>query len=608
MSARHGRVPRVGSSDTGIAAIWLAVCMTLFMAFAGMSVDLGNWYLTRTEVQTATDAAALAGSALLPADAKAAGDEARRVAASHGYSADQVEVEVIDGSIMRVEITGQAENFFLPAIGFSQTQSVTAEALAEYEGSVAMGSPENAIGNDPESGGIQPDFTLGVEGPGYTKVNGDRFQPNDCGSSSVSYCNSTSSGIQNLEFDSNGYFFAVNVDSATGQDLVFQVFDPSYVTGNQNNNNDRDCENYLPNSTKRAALEDLTDDGADYVGYDGGIIPEHYYNATEPAVSKVDAGDRYVSGRTVWCVGDSNGGSNAVDTTIIVRAPDATPWNPLDNPIVTQVGCRPSTFGHFRVDTSDDTDSTASIYQLLDPTNTTWRGLGQWKVESEDPPVWTLAEVYRRWATVCRVPGAFVEVGKYLIQVTTSHSTVNPEAYDPLEDGSGLNAFSIRAGFDDGTGTPSTNGGDVTVHAEGHLPIFANSDTANPDFHLARVVEVSRDRTLTVEIFDIGDAGALSMQVVPPADSNMSAFSGCAFELEGTSSTPNTNPSTCSVTTTSSYNGRVLLIQVPLPDTYECDESASTGCWVKLKMNASDIHDFTTWSAYISGDPVRLIE
>ena len=599
---------RLLSDEKGIGAIWLAVGITLFMAFAGMSVDLGNWYLTRTEVQTATDAAALAGSALLPADTKAAGDEARRVAANHGFPSDLVEIEIIDGSIMRVKITGEAENFFLPAIGLGQTQTISATALAEYEGNVAMGSPENAIGNDPESGGVQPDFTLGVEGPGYTKVNGDRFQPNNCGSSSVSYCDSSASGIENQEFDSNGYFFAVNVESASGQDLVFDVYDPAYVTGNNDNNNDRNCDNFLPSTSQRANLEDLTDDGADYVGYDGGIIPEHYYNDTDVTVSKVDATDRYVDGRTVWCVGDSNGGSNPVDTTIIVREPDDTPWNPLDNPAITQIGCRPNTFGYHRVDTSDDGDGTASIYQLLDPTNTTWQGQGQWKVELEDPPVWTLAEVYRRWVTVCRVPGAFVERGKYLIQITTSHSTVNPEAYDPLEDGSGLNALSVRAGFDNGTGTLTTNSGNVTVHAEGHLPIFANSDSANPEFHLARVLEVSRDRTLTVEIFDIGDAGSLDMQVIPPADSNMSVFTGCAFDLEGVSPTPNANASDCSIATTSDYNGRVLLIQVPLPDSYECDETVSTGCWVKLRMNGSDIHDFTTWSAYISGDPVRLIE
>ena len=98
------------------------------------------------------------------------------------------------------------------------------------------------------------------------------------------------------------------------------------------------------------------------------------------------------------------------------------------------------------------------------------------------------------------------------------------------------------------------------------------------------------------------------MQVIPPADSNMSVFTGCAFDLEGVSPTPNANASDCSIATTSDYNGRVLLIQVPLPDSYECDETVSTGCWVKLRMNGSDIHDFTTWSAYISGDPVRLIE
>ena len=601
-----------GQGSRGVAAIWLAVGMTLFISFAAMAVDIGNWYLTRSEVQTATDAAALAGSALLPADTKAAGDEARRVAANHGFSSDRVEIEVIDGSIMSVKITATANNYFLPAIGFDDTRNVSATALAEYEGNVAMGSPENAIGNDPEVSGTQPDFTLGVEGPGYTKINGDRFQPNNCGGSSVSYCDQSISPVENQEFDSNGYFFAVNVSATNGQDLIFQVFDPAYVASDENEGGSNgNCTGFLPTSSERSDLEDLTDDGADYVGYDGGVIPEHWYNDTDASVSKVTATDRYDDGRTVWCVGDDNGGTNGVDTTIIVREPDDTPWNPLDNPAITQAGCRPSTFNHQVVDDVTDGDtSRASISQLLDPTDSTWQGQGQWKVDlTEDPPIWTLAETYRRWVVVCRVPAGFVEIGKYLIQVTTSHSSVNPLAYDPFEDGSGLNALSIRAGFDDGTGTPNTYN-DVTVHAEGHLPIFANSDAANPEFHLARVLEVSRDRTLTVEIFDIGDAGSLSMQVIPPTDSNMygSGFSGCEFDLEGSSSTSGMDSSTCSVTTTSSYNGRVLLIQVPIPDSYTCDETVSTGCWVKLRMNGTDIHDFTTWSAYISGDPVRLIE
>ena len=118
-------LPRTLSDDKGVGAIWLAVGMTLFMAFAGMSVDLGNWYLTRTEVQTATDAAALAGSALLPADEKAAGDEARRVAANHGFSSDLV---VGMYTMLTREFTERAI-YWSPAEVLRQATSESAEVI-----------------------------------------------------------------------------------------------------------------------------------------------------------------------------------------------------------------------------------------------------------------------------------------------------------------------------------------------------------------------------------------------------------------------------------------------------------------------------------------------
>ena len=99
--------------------------------------------------------------------------------------------------------------------------------------------------------------------------------------------------------------------------------------------------------------------------------------------------------------------------------------------------------------------------------------------------------------------------------------------------------------------------------------------------------------------------------MIPPPDSNMTAFSDCVFDLEGTGTPSNVNASICQVSNVSSstgYQGKVMLIQVPIPASYTCDETVSTGCWVTLEMGFSDVYDVTTWSAYISGDPVRLIE
>lgn len=589
--------------ERGLGAIWLAIGMGLFLSFAAMAVDVGNWYYRRTAVQTATDAAALAGAALLPADEANATAEAFRVALNHGFTPDEVEISIVDGSILEVTVREQVENFFLPAIGLGQTTTIAATAIAEYEGNVAMGSPDNILGNNPEAGPPYPEFSLLVEGPGENKRNGDRFSTTYCDSNATSYCD-TSLTIDNLEFTEEGYFFAVEVIASHGQDLVFEIFDPALITPRYSPGDALDCDDFLPDSTDRADLLALTN-GADYVGYDGGEIEEDWYS---------DVATRYQWGRTEWCFGDRGGASDPMDTSVIIREPDDTPWNPLDNPPIAQAGCAPAVFEGFGLDHNDTTTGGSSSvptgYELLDPTDTTFRGAGEWKVDLDDN-VWTLAEIWRRWVPVCTIPAPFVETGKYLIQVSSSRSIVDPLAYDNTKNESGINGYSLRAGFDDGSGTPVTYG-DVRVYAEGHLPVSANADAANPTFHLARVLEVGRDRTLTVELFDAGDAASPGyIQVQPPADSNMSDFTGCVFDLEGTGTPGSVTASECKVSNVSSgtgYQGKVMLIQVPIPSTYTCNESSATGCWVTLEMGFSDVNDVTTWSAYISGDPVRLIE
>lgn len=586
--------------ERGLGAIWLAIGMGLFLSFAAMAIDVGNWYYRRTAVQTATDAAALAGAALLPADEVNAQAEAFRVALNHGFTPDEVEVSIVDGSILEITIRERVDNFFLPALGFGDQTTIAATAVAEYEGNVAMGSPENIVGNDPEGPGPFPDFNVLIEGPGEDKTNGDRFSTTYCSTNDTSYCD-TSLTIDNVEFTSDGYFFAVEVLQGHGQDLVFELFDPAYIAP-RGGASATSCSDWTPVSSERTDLFNLTN-GADYVGWGGLEIPEDYHDI---------AATRYQSGRNEWCLGDRLGESDEdpMDVSVIIREPDDTPWNPLDNPPISQIGCEPNVFEGWLLDNHDDDYSFPSAYELLDPTDSTYQSSGEWSVDLTDPD-WTFAEIWRQWVEVCRIPAPFLEQGKYLIQVSSARSIVDPLAYDATKDERGLNGYSIRAGFDDGSGTPATYD-DVRVYAEGHLPIHANADSANPTFHLARVLEVGRDRTLTVELFDAGDAGSAgSIQVIPPPDSNMAAFPNCVFDLEGTGTPSNVDASICKVSNVSSstgYQGKVMLIQVPIPASYTCDETVSTGCWVTLEMGFSDVYDVTTWSAYISGDPVRLIE
>jgi hypothetical protein len=112
--------------------------------------------------------------------------------------------------------------------------------------------------------------------------------------------------------------------------------------------------------------------------------------------------------------------------------------------------------------------------------------------------------------------------------------------------------------------------------------------------------------------------------VLPPADSNVSggAFSGCQFTLPpGNSTGPpwgtfSATASGCTINNvsnsgTNSYNGQWVTWQIPIPLSYDCDDTSALGCWVKLKFvypAGTSVSDTTTWSAYILGEPVRIIQ
>ncbi len=620
------------ASDRGVAAMWLALMLGLFMGFAAMAVDLGQWYIARTRVQNATDAAALAGAALLPDDPVDAVSEATKVAVAHGYQASEIQVTLAGGSQLQVEITDEVDNVFLPAIGFPNTQPISGSAIAEYEGSVAMGSPDSQVGNDPEqlSNGsfIQDDLTLVIEGPQEEKYNGDRFHTQTCNGSWPSYCSST--GV-NQEFEPDGYFFTINVESLPGHDLVIDIFDAVYAGVGQS------CDYYgntyegsngyygdiymstygLPSYDERTYLRDITTGGAYTFG--GNEIPEDYYADAHDRYYPYESGDQ-----AYWCLGDGidgvttkSGSTVRMETTFILRGPDNTPWNHLDNPVIDNSDCPATTFDAFEFLSAYDN----RVMDLLSPPNGPFDDEGryghngsiddegEWFVDPDDG-VWTFAETFRRWARFCTVPSGSLQVGEYVLQVRTNASDADPTVADLTKNAEGANMFSLRAGFDTPSGIDPM--GDVKLAAAGRLPINVNLDAGNPEFYLARVLPTSRDRTLTVELFDAGDTngGAGWIQVLPPDDPGApAAFDGCVFNIDGGASI-SYNSSTCTLqnVTHSTYNGKVVVIDVPIPESYTCNDTSETGCWVKLRMQFTDAHDVTTWTAYISGDPVRLIQ
>jgi hypothetical protein len=126
-----------------------------------------------------------------------------------------------------------------------------------------------------------------------------------------------------------------------------------------------------------------------------------------------------------------------------------------------------------------------------------------------------------------------------------------------------------------------------------------------------------------LNFFDVGDASlAGDIQVLQPPDSNVAGgvLSGCKHTaVPGNSTGPpwgafTATGANCTVTGVSSgagYNAQWVAFEVPIPSDYTCDAVSATGCWVRRRFkypSGASVQDTTTWSAYVLGEPVRIIE
>ena len=95
---------RAGTDRRGAVVVLVAVTSTIMVGFAAMTIDIGNMYIVRTELQRAADSAALAGVSRLAkyqsgASETAARNEAERI----------VEGNPVDGKTTRLDLAKDVE-------------------------------------------------------------------------------------------------------------------------------------------------------------------------------------------------------------------------------------------------------------------------------------------------------------------------------------------------------------------------------------------------------------------------------------------------------------------------------------------------------------------
>lgn len=604
--------------EAGYAAVLVALLSaTVFLGMAALGVDTARWYVEVEHVQKAADAAALAGVTYMPNDMTNARATALAVAKKNGFddASATVTVTVAVGSKpseLKVTISSRVDNSFGGFLGFRRTW-ITRAAVADYTAPAPMGSPCNTFGNEPPgtstgptppgtesalpatpypncpkdaNGMSTPKYWAGVEGPETDKLQGDRYQAKSCtqtgNTGGPTY---KCAGGTNAEYKEDGYYFIIHVEpAAVGTAIDVQVYDPAFVNAGLY------CAG-LPLTTS------LVNDMNPWVTGDGVNRYSRYRNPDNTT---------HNAAAQKFCPGDSfvpSAHPRAATTTFVMREPSQTN-NPANSPALSS--CPAKQFRGFT--------STPSFNNVL-------RNNGNTAYNAQ------LAQIFHNWYSVCTFTPT--QDGDYYLQVRTNvalggSSSANTNSLPPViytgntaaDDatgntglGAGANAFAVRA-------VPSTASlrDDVATSAWERMPILQIADSP-AKFNLVRALPNAKGQYLTFSFFDAADGSSGTVKVLPPDDATgdvkqAGGIPGCKAGKNDASPATYTSLTECSFAVAgTNTDGQLIHMVIPIPNNYTCDNSTLGGCWFQIELSyGATVTDFTTWSANIGGDPVRLIE
>jgi len=206
--------------------------------------------------------------------------------------------------------------------------------------------------------------------------------------------------------------------------------------------------------------------------------------------------------------------------------------------------------------------------------------------------------------------------GQYYLRVRTEAGQLNSRAVN----GFGLRVFtgSTFATCTTITGTTDYSASCPQVHGVYDVSVYANGPSTTSDFYLAQIDPVHAGKTMRITLFDAGE-GSDSLRIIDP-NGNPATFrwstacspptppaggcsgSGTSLSVAGDGPQPTTG-----LVSTSRYNDRYLVLDIPLPANYTA--LYGTKRWWKVRYQAgTNPTDRTTWSVNVVGDPVHLVE
>jgi hypothetical protein len=157
------------------------------------------------------------------------------------------------------------------------------------------------------------------------------------------------------------------------------------------------------------------------------------------------------------------------------------------------------------------------------------------------------------------------------------------------------NKFSLR--------TSTTSGPSPQIYGLGNMSIYTNVDMGLTEFHLTRVEDQHAGKTLVIEFWDAGDVNSGGSGDTLTILNGSGSMPDCAW----TASNGDSGSSCVIDVSAKKYNNELISVAIPIPDGYTC---SGDGCWFRVSYDytGTQVHDTTTWTAYITGNPIRLQE
>jgi len=179
-------------NDEGAIALLVALVLSLgLLAFTGIVVDAGAYYSERRQLQTAADAAALAGAKDLAVSKAAAIASANKYAGLNSPAGETLAAPAVDfpsASKIHVVVSNPSFGLFFARFVGKNSASVGAEATAiipspsGYSSRVVpIGVPPEAVsaGHDSLTLKFEPGNDFGPGKFGWTSLTADKIKPSD---------------------------------------------------------------------------------------------------------------------------------------------------------------------------------------------------------------------------------------------------------------------------------------------------------------------------------------------------------------------------------------------------------------------------------------------